>query len=608
MVRFVLVLALTAGGLVLLPAGMAGAADAVVSMPCSEAEFDAALATVQGSGGGLITFDCGGAASITFSAEKVIDSDVRIDGADLITLSGGDVTRHFLVVEGGSLSVERLVLEDGYADDGGAVLIEDGGALNVVDSTLRGNRADDGGALSFDSAIIGVDATISGSTLVENEAFNGSGGAINIAGGAFGASTGATVTISDSLLADNFATDQGGAIYNDGGAFDTTSGGTLTISGSSLLRNVTEVGGGGAIFNGGGAFNESTGGSLTIISSTLADNVDGSGGGALFNGGGAADDSAGGSVVIRRSSIVGNRTFGSGGALFNNGGATDNATGGAVQITNSTISGNVADDVGGAIFNNAGVGIDTTGGSVTVLASTITQNDSLSGDGDGLFNSDAGSTLATVELRLSIVAENDPSGGGQECDGTIISTGFNLDSDGTCQLISPNDVSGGSADLGPLADNGGPTETHLPGANSDALDAGPASCLAFDQRDLPRPGGANCDIGAVEVQPVVVQPVTLCVSRFTARVYTFSNGSCDPASYYEVVMPSAAPQTFCIDPATGALSHVAGGVCPGGRTVHTTPADGDLLTCVSLFTGQHRAVVNHSQCIAGSENPLVIPA
>jgi hypothetical protein len=73
-------------------------------------------------------------------------------------------------------------------------------------------------------------------------------------------------------------------------------------------------------------------------------------------------------------------------------------------------------------------------------------------------------------------------------------------------------------------------------------------------------------------------------------------------------MPSAAPQTFCIDPATGALSHVAGGVCPGGRIVHTTPADGDLLTCASLFTGQHRAVSNHSQCIGGSENPLVIPA
>lgn len=68
--------------------------------------------------------------------------------------------------------------------------------------------------------------------------------------------------------------------------------------------------------------------------------------------------------------------------------------------------------------------------------------------------------------------------------------------------------------MGPIADNGGLTWTHLPLAGSPAIDNGNAQCydtggslLSEDQRGLPRPvdGDANdsirCDIGAVEVQP-----------------------------------------------------------------------------------------------------------
>ena len=62
--------------------------------------------------------------------------------------------------------------------------------------------------------------------------------------------------------------------------------------------------------------------------------------------------------------------------------------------------------------------------------------------------------------------------------------------------------------LGPLANNGGPTRTHLPSSTSPALDTG--NCLNidffYDQRGFARPfdvpGAANlvdgCDIGAVE--------------------------------------------------------------------------------------------------------------
>jgi predicted outer membrane repeat protein len=56
--------------------------------------------------------------------------------------------------------------------------------------------------------------------------------------------------------------------------------------------------------------------------------------------------------------------------------------------------------------------------------------------------------------------------------------------------------------LGPLQDNGGFTQTHLPAPGSPAIDAGdPANCSGVDQRGVPRPQGPRCDIGSVEVQP-----------------------------------------------------------------------------------------------------------
>lgn len=61
--------------------------------------------------------------------------------------------------------------------------------------------------------------------------------------------------------------------------------------------------------------------------------------------------------------------------------------------------------------------------------------------------------------------------------------------------------------LGPLADNGGPSETHAPGQSSPAIDAPPsAHCyLSVDQREQPRPAasdeGGFCDNGAFEYQP-----------------------------------------------------------------------------------------------------------
>jgi hypothetical protein len=99
-----------------------------------------------------------------------------------------------------------------------------------------------------------------------------------------------------------------------------------------------------------------------------------------------------------------------------------------------------------------------------------------------------------------------------------VSGGHNIESPGdTCGFDQPTDqvnVSTEDLNLGPLADNGGPTMTHAlltEPAPSVAIDwilaencvDADGQPLTTDQRGEPRPetGGTMCDIGAFEVQP-----------------------------------------------------------------------------------------------------------
>jgi hypothetical protein len=86
------------------------------------------------------------------------------------------------------------------------------------------------------------------------------------------------------------------------------------------------------------------------------------------------------------------------------------------------------------------------------------------------------------------------------CNKVLDSLGHNLTDDDSCGLTAPSDLVVADAMLGPLADNGGPTETHALLAGSPAIDAGSPDCPppATDQRGVLRPQGAACDIGAFE--------------------------------------------------------------------------------------------------------------
>jgi hypothetical protein len=112
-----------------------------------------------------------------------------------------------------------------------------------------------------------------------------------------------------------------------------------------------------------------------------------------------------------------------------------------------------------------------------------------------------------IRLRSTIVAGSY----GVNCIGVSGDGGYNLDSDGSCGLSQPTDISNTNPLLGPLANNGGPTPTMALPANSPAIDHGPTraqGCPAADQRGYARPDPADgvqgqCDIGAFESGAVV---------------------------------------------------------------------------------------------------------
>ena len=89
----------------------------------------------------------------------------------------------------------------------------------------------------------------------------------------------------------------------------------------------------------------------------------------------------------------------------------------------------------------------------------------------------------------------------------MISVGYNLDSDGTCNLTDSTDLPGVDPLLGPLQNNGGPTLTHALPVSSSAVDHiliqdckdAIGNPLTTDQRGVVRPQGVGCDIGAYEL-------------------------------------------------------------------------------------------------------------
>lgn len=266
------------------------------------------------------------------------------------------------------------------------------------------------------------------------------------------------LTVTDSTISRNFAVDNGGGVYNAG---------TLMVDNSTISGNVTA-------FNGGGVNNIGT---FRLTSSTISDNRGSDQGGGLDNLG---------TAFLTNSTISGNRAYngGPGGGIVNQGNLT---------ITNCTISGNTGVSFGGGGVANAGV---------LTLTRTLVSGNTLR---------DPAQRGAAQEIgdRGTIMANNFNLFGHRELTTAQAIGGFTpgaRDITATAGGTTPTTL--GAILNTTLANNRGPTQTHILVAGSPAIDGvRNSSCPPpnTDQRGVTRPQNgdndnlARCDIGAVEV-------------------------------------------------------------------------------------------------------------
>jgi hypothetical protein len=389
----------------------------------------------------------------------------------------------------GTLTIENSTISGNDAGYSGGGITSFGGptsTLTIENSTISGNTVGGnsygvGGGLAFYSG----SATITNSTISGNKINVGS---FSWGGGIF---NNGTMTIDQSTISKNQARGEnysyGGGIVN--GNF--TIGGALTITNSIISGNKAN----GRLSRGGGIW---TGATMTVQNSTVSHNDAGV---YLGSGGGIANKSYYDPVTIEKSTISGNDAKGERGF---GGGITSY---GPLTIENSTISGNGAR---GKYGSGAGI---ANRAALTIKNGTISNNRAGSkfGYGGGIVMNGG-----TLTLERSLISGN-KAGVGPEVDNSYGSTvtaddynlfGANGASGVTGVTLGSTDIVPGpgvtvSGILGPLRDNGGPTETHALKAGSPAVNAIPSAdpdCTGSDQRGISRPQGAGCDIGAFELQ------------------------------------------------------------------------------------------------------------
>jgi predicted outer membrane repeat protein len=189
-------------------------------------------------------------------------------------------------------------------------------------------------------------------------------------------------------------------------------------------------------------------------------------------------------LTVVGSTISGNVSAGSGGGLY--------LTGRSALIRNTTISGNAAGADGGGVYVNSHR--LATFDHVTIAGNTA------GGSGGGIYAHPIGLPKPTT-LAATIVAGN-AAGASPDCSANWVRAKHgNLIEDPSGCAISPQGASPLlTADplLGPLQDNGGPTETQALGGGSPALAVvvASAACKLPDQRGVPRT--VPCDLGAFE--------------------------------------------------------------------------------------------------------------
>lgn len=416
--------------------------------------------TISNNGFAPITLP-GGGVRISYDQDDPFDSPVtiitnsQIDN-NMATISGGGIS--IVILESSEptappaqLTIQNSTINNNVTENpptgthGGGIYLETGGVA-ITNSYVTGNRAGPEG----------------GST-------QSSGGGIYVE--ELGVITGATNVIFNNSSIDNNQSNRWG-----GGVFRRQEG-QLNANGTSVSGNSSEVSGGGLFL---------VGGEVSLVETVVADNSAPAGGGIQYI---RFFDIITGSLTLSKSTVSGNSATGAIGGGINVG---DDGFETPVLIENSTISGNDAATSGGGISM-------LMGGALTLNHASIVDNSAP--NGANLFH-DISGVFGSLSITASVLAWPN---GSQNCElggGAPTSGGFSFADDPSCVLGASDLVAMVDPELGPLADNGGPTQTRLPSPTSPVAGLVPAiSCIpAVDQRNIPRPQGADCEAGAVEIE------------------------------------------------------------------------------------------------------------
>jgi hypothetical protein len=464
----------------------------------------------------------------------VVGEDTVIDG------NGND--RIFHVHEGARLLLRAVVLQHGDPGEeaiGGAIF--NLGDLDIRRVLITDNDARHGGGIANRGT-----ATIRDTLITRNTSWffsvPGDGGD-NIGGG--GIQNDGEMLIDTSTIDRNRAFSRGGGLASDHGRLRlfrsmvsnnrASQGGGVNLRERAHVLETTIEDNEATAGKGGGAFASGFSHPAEVVfeDSRVRGNRAGTTVECEASGWGGCGDGGGiysfGSTVLR-TTIAGNHAEGDGGGLVTGDG----------RIERSTISGNSADGQGGGVFTRRGS--DET---ALILNSTISGNTSHARGGGLVVERDRRvylgfTTIArnqapvadglllhlgvVATLKANILAEN----GESNCSMvgvSPISEGFNRwdvpvgIASGCASLRGVADRAG-LLNLGPLRDNGGPTETHALRTGSAARDVVYAfDCtaqgitVATDQRSVVRPWNRHCDAGAFEYRPpLLTVPPYCCVS------------------------------------------------------------------------------------------------
>lgn len=417
------------------------------------------------AGADTVTFQSGLSGTINVLTGMYANDDLSIEGpgASVITLDGADNTSLLRVATGPvDLSVSGLTLTNANSPSryGGAIYAF--GSLTLDGVVVTSSYAGLGGGGAW---LVGNDLTVTDSRFSGNEAAFTGGGL-----GADGGSGTGAISITGTTVDGNNSQYSGGGIA----LYDNQN--DVLVDNSTITDN--EVTGLVGQRDGGGIWFEDTyDGTTTLSNSTVSGNSSPTAGGGVSFGETFYADAR-----VINSTITDNEAETGGGIQFND---TDGA--GMFELDNSTVTGNTATEGGGGIwrgyFYGSGIGTESP---LDVSSSVVSGNSSTSGEDDFDENPNA-----TGDLKLGNVLAGDVSG-----------VTYTADPAGS-------NIIGVDPKLGPLANNGGPTQTMLPDATSPLVNAGLANGLTKDQRgeartvaypDVPNTHGSDgTDIGAVEL-------------------------------------------------------------------------------------------------------------